>query len=138
MQVQPAARLSLYLVPLDRFGYFAATDDAATLTTYPLVVPRHDSVFFELNVDTSAPDSDVAVEVLEAVADGSAVAWRPVERLGRIDVGTTDAIAHCVVWRAPLAQHAGRAVRMRFTLRGGARLYAFRFAATCEHKLVPD
>jgi hypothetical protein len=156
-------RISLYTLPLDRFAFFRARPPACHLrrppndsicqrgqrayqgvvTTKPLLIG---APFLEVNVEATSADDEVAVELLGPRCSGrdgvDTVEWSTIPGFSWVNISRADMLYRCVRWPADDAEDLrslhGQTVRIRFELKGGAKLFAFRLSQTCNERQVPE
>lgn len=110
------AQIGLATLKRDRFVCLQPQGDQGTLTTRPLLIEGS-----RLFVNADARGGRLTVQALDAQASPIGPESKPI---------TTDGLRHQVAWPRgnPLAARIGQAARLKFTLHGPARLYAFQLA----------
>ena len=142
-------RISLYKVPLDRFAFFQAKrprrhrrdqrSNEGVVTTKPLLIT---APFLVLNVEATTENAEVAVELLGPHCGRGGAEWGTIPGFSWVNLSRTDMVRQCVRWPATdlegLRPLHGRTVRIRFVLKGDAKLFAFMFSQTCAEAPVPE
>ena len=141
-------RISLYTLPLDRFAFFRAKkprhrrdlrSGEGVVTTKPLLIT---APFLGVNIEATSANAEVAVELLGPRCSRSGVEWSRIPGFSWVNISGTNMLRRCVRWPSAdggsLWTLQGRTVRIRFVLKGDAKLFAFMFSPTCIETPVPE